>query len=340
MCTTKYLRLNNKYIVGVINTIYVLHIYLKVHTSIMIVSRILKKSFDREVNIMHCSLHQFNMKEVVVGVAFAILLSVHLEPSQGFTFPSSHGIGVPRGLSKSPSYSSVHPRLFSTVPDNKKESDTATKKYDPSDDFTGESPSKLIGEKVRYSDLTVGVLKEKYPGENRVSIAPDSAKLLVDAGMSVIVEAGAGDNASFSDAAYVSVGCIVLPREQVYAQADILTKIRPPDELDVPLLSKKTIVSIISPGINGALYSELTKAKTDVFALDCVPRMLSRAQTYDVLSSQANIAGYRAIVEAANNFPRFFAGQMTAAGKVPPAKVLVLGVGVAGLAAIQTAKNM
>ena len=180
----------------------------------------------------------------------------------------------------------------------------------------------------------------------------------------------AGESASFSDSAYVSSGCIVLPREPIYVQADILTKIRPPDDLEVPLLSKKTLVSMISPGINTELYSELTKHETNVFALDCVPRMLSRAQAYDVLSSQANIAGYRAVIEAAANFPRFFAGmcivramsldkfyikiflvsylvsffiiagQMTAAGKVPPAKVLVLGVGVAGLAAIQTAKNM
>ena len=97
---------------------------------------------------------------------------------------------------------------------------------------------------------------------------------------------------------------------------------------------------MISPNINTQLFSELTEQGTNVFALDCVPRMLSRAQSYDVLSSQANIAGYRSVIEAANNFPRFFAGQMTAAGKVPPAKVLVLGVGVAGLAAIQTAKNM
>lgn len=97
---------------------------------------------------------------------------------------------------------------------------------------------------------------------------------------------------------------------------------------------------MISPSINTQLFSELTEQGTNVFALDCVPRMLSRAQAYDVLSSQANIAGYRSVIEAANHFPRFFAGQMTAAGKVPPAKVLVLGVGVAGLAAIQTAKNM
>ncbi len=282
------------------------------------------------------------MKDTIVGAALAALLSVN--PSHSFTLPSSHQAAIPHnGLSTTPSpfkYASIETPLFSTISDSKKGADTTTKKYDPSDDFTGQSPSKILREKVPYSDLTVGVLKETFQGENRVSIAPDSAKMLVNAGMSVVVETGAGERASFSDAAYVSAGCVVLPREQIYAQADIVTKIRPPDELEVPLLSKKTLVSMISPGINSDLYSELTKQETNVFALDCVPRMLSRAQTYDVLSSQANIAGYRAVIEAANNFPRFFAGQMTAAGKVAPAKVLVLGVGVAGLAAIQTAKNM
>ena len=99
-------------------------------------------------------------------------------------------------------------------------------------------------------------------------------------------------------------------------------------------------MSMVSPAINTDLYKKLTDQGTNIFALDCVPRMLSRAQAFDVLSSQTNISGYRAVIEAAEHFPRFFAGQMTAAGKIPPAKVLVLGAGVAGLAAIQTAKNM
>ncbi|EJK75372.1 hypothetical protein THAOC_02907 [Thalassiosira oceanica] len=150
----------------------------------------------------------------------------------------------------------------------------------------------------------------------------------------------AGETASFSDAAYTSVGAVTLPRNQVYTRSDILTQIRPPASDEVSKFAGKTLVSMISPSINTELYGALTEQRTNVFALDCVPRMLSRAQSYDVLSSQANIAGYRSVIEAANHFPRFFAGQMTAAGKVPPAKVLVLGVGVAGLAAIQTAKNM
>lgn len=150
----------------------------------------------------------------------------------------------------------------------------------------------------------------------------------------------AGENAAFSDAAYVEAGALVLTGEQIFQAADIITKIRPPNDEEVPKLAGKTLVSMIQPAINGDLYKELTDQKTNIFALDCVPRMLSRGQAYDTLSSQANIAGYRAIIEAAEAFPRFFAGQMTAAGKVPPAKVLVLGAGVAGLSAVQTAKNM
>ena len=188
------------------------------------------------------------MKDNIFGAAaVAAVLSVSVPSSHSFTLPSAHRVAIPHGLSTSPSqppfqYAAIEPHLFSTVFDSKKGADTTTKKYDPSDDFTGQSPSKILGDKVPYSDLTVGVLKESYPGENRVSIAPDSAKLLVKAGMSVVVETGAGEKASFSDAAYVSAGCVVLPREQIYAQADIVTKIRPPDELEVPLLSKKTLV--------------------------------------------------------------------------------------------------
>lgn len=203
------------------------------------------------------------------------------------------------------------------------------------------SSSKLMTEAIPYEQMTIGIMKETFPGENRVSITPDSAEQLIKAGFHVVVQAGAGENASFSDSAYLEKGAIVLASEsQLLSNSDIISKIRPPSEEEVPKLAGKTLISMISPSINTELYESLVAQNTNVFALDCVPRMLSRAQTYDVLSSQANIAGYRAIVEAAEEFPRFFAGQMTAAGKVPPAKVLVLGAGVAGLAAIQTAKNM
>jgi NAD(P) transhydrogenase len=151
----------------------------------------------------------------------------------------------------------------------------------------------------------------------------------------------AGKKASFSDAAYVEAGAIVVKGvEQVARDSQIITKINPPSKKEVPLLAGKTLVGLLSARLEPDLYEELNKQRTTILSLDSVPRMLSRAQAFDVLSSQANIAGYRAVIEAAEHFPRFMAGQMTAAGKVPPAKVLVLGAGVAGLAAIQTAKNM
>jgi NAD(P) transhydrogenase len=150
----------------------------------------------------------------------------------------------------------------------------------------------------------------------------------------------AGQAASYDDMAYAKVGAVPLSHSEVYERSHILTKIRPPEAHEIHQFKNKTLISTILPSINTELYYSLADQGTTVFALDCVPRMLSRAQTYDVLSSQANIAGYRAVIEAANEFGRFFAGQMTAAGKIPPAKVLVLGAGVAGLAAIQTAKNM
>jgi hypothetical protein len=193
--------------------------------------------------------------------------------------------------------------------------------------FQSPTSSKILSDPIPYSQLTIGVMKETFKGENRVSITPDSAETLVKAGFHVVVQSGAGANASFSDAAYVDKGAIVLPGDDFYANADIFAKIRPPSEEEVPKLAGKTLVGMISPSLNKELYEDLAEQNTNVFALDCVPRMLSRAQAYDVLSSQANIAGYRAMIEAAEAFPRFFAGQMTAAGKVPPAKVLVIGVG-------------
>jgi NAD(P) transhydrogenase len=145
------------------------------------------------------------MKDVAVGTAAAALLSVLLVlPSHSFTLPSSpRAIHHSLSTTQSPpfQYASIEPQLFSTISDSQKEVGTATKKYDPSDDFTGKSPSKILGEKVPYSDITIGVLRETFPGENRVSIAPASAKMLVDAGMSVIVEKGgkSGHNIFFNE---------------------------------------------------------------------------------------------------------------------------------------------
>lgn len=251
-----------------------------------------------------------------------------------FTASSLTARTVPKTLRQNHrAFSSPHPstKLYSAIADDKTDEIAAS--------FVS-SPNRILSGPIPYSDLTIGVMKETYPGENRVSQTPESVASLVKAGFNVVVETGAGEKASYRDAAYLDAGAIVLSQEQLFVEADIITKIRPPDELEVPKLAGKTLIGMISPSINPDLYEELTEQNTNVLALDCVPRMLSRAQTYDVLSSQANIAGYRAVIEAAEEFPRFFAGQMTAAGKVPPAKVLVLGAGVAGLAAIQTAKNM
>jgi len=237
--------------------------------------------------------------------------------------------------------------IYATIEDEKKEQFESKIPSDSvdsiSDAFNKDDTSEALTffSPIPYSELTIGIIKETYEGENRVSQTPDSVRGLVKAGFTVLVESGAGDNASFSDSLYIEAGAIVLSDvDHVCEDADIITKIRPPNDSEVPRLRGKTLFSMIQPAINTQLYESLTRQGTNIFALDCVPRMLSRGQSFDTLSSQANIAGYRAVIEAAEAFPRFFAGQMTAAGKVAPAKILVLGAGVAGLAAIQTAKNM
>eukprot|EP00536_Pseudo-nitzschia_multiseries_P005118 jgi/Psemu1/318569/estExt_fgenesh1_pm.C_930008 len=193
-----------------------------------------------------------------------------------------------------------------------------------------------------YSKLTVGIPKERFPLEKRVAATPESVQRLAKPGFSVLVEDGAGETAYFSNADYEAAGAtIVKAPEDVWKQSDIVLKLRPPTPEQVALLdSSKTLFSFLYPRQNEELLKQLQDQGTTAFAMDMIPRTLSRGQTYDALSSQANISGYRAVLEASNAFGRFFAGQMTAAGKVPPAKVLVLGTGVAGLAAVQTAKNM
>ncbi|ULT82647.1 hypothetical protein L3Y34_012116 [Caenorhabditis briggsae] len=193
--------------------------------------------------------------------------------------------------------------------------------------------------KIEYSKLKVAVPKEIFPGEKRVSLSPTGVALLQKNGISVLVEEDAGTWAGYSNADYAKNGATVTSVDDVF-NADVLLKIRPPTELEVSKLkSGSTLISFIHPGQNKKLLDALTKTDKTVFAMDCVPR-ISRAQVFDALSSMANIAGYRAVIEAANHFGRFFTGQITAAGKVPPAKVLVIGGGVAGLSAIGTARGM
>jgi NAD(P) transhydrogenase subunit alpha len=193
--------------------------------------------------------------------------------------------------------------------------------------------------------IKIGVPREIHPEECRVAATPDTAKTLQKLGFEVLVESGAGEAANFSDAAYEQVGCqLCSNRETVWEAADIILKVRSPgvhaDESEIELLPEgKILISFVYPAQNAELLEKLAARKATVLAMDAIPR-ISRAQKMDALSSMANIAGYRAVIEAANNFGRFFTGQITAAGKVPPAKVMVIGAGVAGLAAIGTAKGL
>ncbi len=189
--------------------------------------------------------------------------------------------------------------------------------------------------------MRIGVPREVYEGERRVATTPEVAAQLIKIGFEVAVESGAGAESSFSDAAYQEAGCDVIgTAEDLWSQADLVMKVRAPDGDEAARLrAEQTLISFIWPAQNPELLETLTKSGATVMAMDSVPR-ISRAQKVDALSSMANIAGYRAVVEAAQHFGRFFTGQITAAGKVPPAKVLVIGAGVAGLAAIGAAKSM
>lgn len=195
--------------------------------------------------------------------------------------------------------------------------------------------------------MKVGIPKEVYGGECRVAATPDTTRRLQKLGFEVLVEAGAGTAANFSDQAYANAGCAIAPdATALWSQSDVVIKVRPPlvnPELNKPetdlLREGSTLISFIYPAQNRTLLEDLAARKATVLAMDAVPR-ITRAQKMDALSSMANIAGYRAVLEAANQFDRFFPGQITAAGKVPPAKVMIIGAGVAGLAAIGAAKNL
>jgi len=186
---------------------------------------------------------------------------------------------------------------------------------------------------------TLGVVAESSPGETRVAATPATVARLAELGYDVVVESGAGAKASFADAAYVAAGARVAEGPQVWS-SDVVLKVNPPSAPEIAALAHgATLVSLISPAANPALVESLAHRPITVLAMDAVPR-ISRAQSMDVLSSMANIAGYRAVIEAAHAFGRLFGGQVTAAGKMPPAKVLVAGAGVAGLAAIAAANSL
>ena len=189
--------------------------------------------------------------------------------------------------------------------------------------------------------MKVGALKEIRPGEARVALTPDSAGQLQKLGHECFVQSGAGQLAGFSDALYAAAGVTVLPdADALSAAVDVVIKVREPEEAEVARLTKgQTLISFFWPAQNEALLKLAAERGATVVAMDMVPR-ISRAQKMDALSSMANIAGYRAVIEAGNNFGRFFTGQVTAAGKIPPARVLIVGAGVAGLAAIGTSTSL
>ena len=189
--------------------------------------------------------------------------------------------------------------------------------------------------------MKIGAPKEIFEGENRVAMTPDSALALAKLGHDCFVQSGAGARAGFSDAAYAAAGVTVLPdAKALFATADVVVKVRGPEPAEAGLLRNgQTLISFFWPAQNADLLDQVARQGATVVAMDMVPR-ISRAQKMDALSSMANIAGYRAVIEAGNNFGRFFTGQVTAAGKVPPAKVLIVGAGVAGLAAIGTSVSL
>jgi NAD(P) transhydrogenase subunit alpha len=189
--------------------------------------------------------------------------------------------------------------------------------------------------------LTIGVPREIFAGEKRVATVPEVVEKIIKLGFSVTVESGAGAAASFPDEAYRAAGAgIADTAASLWAASDIILKVRAPTPAEIGLMKPgTTLISFIWPAQNPELMQQLAARRLTVLAMDSVPR-ISRAQKLDALSSMANIAGYRAVIEAAHHFGRFFTGQITAAGKVPPARVFVIGAGVAGLAAIGTAVGL
>jgi NAD(P) transhydrogenase subunit alpha len=189
--------------------------------------------------------------------------------------------------------------------------------------------------------MKIGALREVFAGENRVAMTPESALQLQKLGHACVIEAGAGEKAGFSDAAFAAAGVEVLPSAMaVFEASDVVVKIRGLEPAETGMLRwGQTLISFFWPAQNPELLDLCKERGATVVAIDMVPR-ISRAQKMDALSSMANIAGYRAVIEAGNHFGRFFTGQVTAAGKVPPAKVLVVGAGVAGLSAIGTATSL
>jgi NAD(P) transhydrogenase subunit alpha len=200
----------------------------------------------------------------------------------------------------------------------------------------------VLDSKVAPSPQRIGVPREIFPGEKRVATVPDVVTKLIKLGFSVVVEQGAGDLADLSDQAYTEAGASIAPSAAaLWSGSDIVFKVRAPTSEEVALMHEgQTLIGFLWPAQNPDLMQQLADKKVTALSIDALPRTLSRAQKMDALTSMAGVSGYRAVVEAAGAFGRFFNGQITAAGKVPPAKVFIAGAGVAGLAAIGAAASL
>ena len=200
----------------------------------------------------------------------------------------------------------------------------------------------VLDSKVAPSPQRIGVPKEIFPGEKRVATVPDVVTKLTNLGFAVVVEQGAGDLADLSDQAYEQAGASIAPSAAaLWSGSDIVFKVRAPTAEEVALMHEgQTLIGFLWPAQNPDLMQQLAAKKVTALSIDALPRTLSRAQKMDALTSMAGVSGYRAVVEAAGAFGRFFNGQITAAGKVPPAKVFIAGAGVAGLAAIGAAASL
>ena len=200
----------------------------------------------------------------------------------------------------------------------------------------------VLDSKVAPSPQRIGVPKEIFPGEKRVATVPDVVTKLTKLGFSVVVEQGAGELADLSDQAYTEAGASIAPSAAaLWSGSDIVFKVRAPTSEEVALMHEgQTLIGFLWPAQNPDLMQQLAAKKVTALSIDALPRTLSRAQKMDALTSMAGVSGYRAVVEAAGAFGRFFNGQITAAGKVPPAKVFIAGAGVAGLAAIGAAASL
>ncbi|MEX1168461.1 MAG: Re/Si-specific NAD(P)(+) transhydrogenase subunit alpha, partial [Hydrogenophaga sp.] len=188
----------------------------------------------------------------------------------------------------------------------------------------------------------IGIPREIFAGEKRVASVPEAVAKLIKLGFAVVVESGAGALANFSDGDYLAAGATIAPTAaELWSGTDIVFKVRGPTPDEVALMHEgQTLIGFIWPAQNPALMQQLADKKVTALSIDALPRTLSRAQKMDALTSMAGVSGYRAVVESANAFGRFFNGQITAAGKVPPAKVFIAGAGVAGLAAIGAAASL